>query len=154
MEEHVIYEEKAPHSKALNAFLTLTLLILILALVFTGVKEDKTGFKIVAVVSVIVAYAYWSFLNMRFRITAEGVEALMPPFSYKASFPEILDVQVSAAPWYMGWGLRLWWRRVAFVSRHRPVVVIKKKTGLFKTFIISPADAEGFAARIREQGSL
>jgi hypothetical protein len=152
MSANVIHEENAPYSNTMKLILLLALLlfIMITLLSWMDVSGSREGFQIVAIVTAVVAYAYWSFFNMKFRITTEGVEASMPPFSHVVKYPNIDDVYVDKVPWWTGWGLRLWWRRIAFVSRHGAAVVVKKKSGIFRTFMLSTKDPENFARMIRD----
>jgi hypothetical protein len=100
---------------------------------------------LLAAVSTILVVAYWSFFNMRFRITSKGVEAIMPPFTYRISFNEIKKVRViEKIPWYVGWGLRIWRRRLAYVSMHKPAVEIEKKNGVFRALVLTTRDPEKF----------
>lgn len=149
----VLHDEKAPYSTAIKAILGLILLFLGVAAIFSWIGDNSASesFQLIAIIVVLIAFAFWSFFNMRFRITTAGVEASMIPFSYKVKYEEIDDVYVDKIPWWIGWGLRLWWRRIAFVSGHGSAVVIKKKTGIFKTFVLSAKDPEDFAKMIRDK---
>jgi hypothetical protein len=124
---------------------------LIIMGVFTWeeVSNGRAGFYIIVAVSAIIACAFWSFFNMEFRITTVGVEASMPPFSYGVKFEEIEDVYIYKVPWWMGWGLRMWGRRIGFISRHGPALAIKKKSGVFRKLILSTKDPESFAGMIK-----
>jgi hypothetical protein len=88
---------------------------------------------------------------MRYRLTTEGVEATMPPFTHRVKYSEIDEVDIEKVPLWMGWGLRLWWRRIGFISMHKKSVVIRKKKGVFKNFWLSTNDSEKFAVMLKEQ---
>ncbi|MFQ6105718.1 MAG: hypothetical protein ACE5NL_01445 [Candidatus Hydrothermarchaeaceae archaeon] len=149
--KNILLEERAPYSNTMKAILFLTLLFLVALTIFSWAEtpHGAGSFQIVAILTLIVALAFWSFFTMRFRITTLGVEASMVPFSYGVKYEEIEDVYVDKVPWWIGWGLRLWWR-IAFISMHKPSVVIKKKSGVFRTFILSTKDPENFAKKIRK----
>jgi len=141
----IIYEEKAPYSRPLKVVVVL----LLIWLVIVALQEDTPESLVFAIV--LVGGALWSFFNMRFRITTEGVEAVMFPFTGRAKFSEITDVRLGRTPWYSGWGIRYWGRRLAFVSRRGPAVFIKKRKGVFHTLVLTPRDPEGFAEMVRGQ---
>ncbi len=147
-------EEKAPHSKVIKVFLSGTLVIMASTtlLSWLGLYVVSDGLGVLATVTAIVAFAFWSFFNMRFRITTEGVEAVMTPFTSRVSYRDIREVHViDKIPWYVGWGLRIWGRRLAYVSMHKPAVAIEKKKGIFKTLVLTTEDPERFAEMIRER---
>jgi hypothetical protein len=48
----------------------------------------------------------------------------------------------------MGLGLRIWWRKLAFVSIHKSAVVIEKKKGVFRTLMLTTGDPEKFTKDI------
>jgi len=149
-----MHEERAPYSAPIRTFFLGVLLLLI---VLTGLSsmdllEDSEGTRVLAIVTVIVAWAYWSFFNMRFRISNKGVEAVMSPFTHKVAFSDMKEVRViEKIPWYVGWGLRLWGRRLAYVSMHKSAVAIDKKKGIFKTLVLTAEDPEKFAERINQR---
>jgi hypothetical protein len=94
----------------------------------------------------------WSFFNMKFRITTDSVEAVMPPFKYRVPFSNIEEVRtIDNIPWYVGWGLRLWGRGLAFVSMHKSAVEIKKKSGLFRRLVLTTQNPEEFVKTVREK---
>ncbi len=147
-------EEKAPYSTTMKAFILGTLLFLVATTAPSWMDINRTpdGFKVLAAVTAIAAFAFWSFFNMRFRITTEGVEAVMTPFTSRVSYRDIREVHViDKIPWYVGWGLRIWGRRLAYVSMHKPAVAIEKKKGIFKTLVLTTEDPERFAEMIRER---
>jgi len=149
-----MHEERAPYSASIRTFFLGVLLLLI---VLTGLSsmdllEDSKGTRILAIVTVIIAWAYWSFFNMRFRISNKGVEAVMSPFTHKVAFSDMKEVRViEKIPWYVGWGLRLWGRRLAYVSMHKSAVAIDKKKGIFKTLVLTAEDPERFAEMINQR---
>ncbi len=149
-----MHEEQAPYSAPIRIFFLGVLLLLI---VLTGLSsmdllEDSKGTRILAIVTVIIAWAYWSFFNMRFRISNKGVEAVMSPFTHKVAFSEMREVRViEKIPWYVGWGLRIWGRRLAYVSMHKSAVAIDKKKGIFKTLVLTAEDPEKFAEMINQR---
>ncbi len=77
----------------------------------------------------------------------------MAPFTYRVKFGEIEYVKIKDVPWYVGWGMRIWGRRIAFLSTHKPSVHIKKKGGIFRTFVLSARAPEEFIGKIKEEMS-
>ena len=147
-----MHEEKAPFSAPIIAifFGTGVLLIIGSILSFVGVYNSSEAFKSLAITAIIVTLAAWSFFNMRFRITPEGVEASMFPFTHKVSYDNIREVHIiDKIPWYVGWGMRIWKRRLAFVSMHKQAVAIDKKKGIFKTLVMTTSDPEKFIEMIK-----
>lgn len=148
----ILYEEKAPFSNTLKSALLLTASAFALISLYTILNPSQgDGAPILLVVTGIIIVTFWTFFNMRFRITTEGVEAWMAPFTQKVKFGEIEYVKIKDVPWYVGWGMRIWGRRIGFISMHKPSVYIKKKTGIFRTFVLSASDAENFTRMIEEQ---
>ena len=153
-----VYGEKAPYSNTLKAITTLGFLALALAYSFaifapsSGFKEmQDDGFFVLNFVLIIYCLAMWSFFSMKFTITDSSVEAVMLPFRYRLSFSKIEDVTtIDRIPWYVGWGLRLWGRRLAFVSMHKKAVVIEKKKGVFRRLVLTTQNPDDFVGRLKE----
>lgn len=150
------YEEKAPYSRTIKIILTLGFAILVLSYAFLHspgfekAPEDKQF--ILLLVVLIYSLAMWSFFNMRFRISDSSVEAVMPPFKYRVLFSEIKYVKtIDKIPWYIGWGMRLWGRGLAFVSKHKKAVVIGKDTGFFRRFIMTAQDPDEFVMILKKK---
>lgn len=127
--------------------------ILLLLVIFSAGRDPsapKETVKTKAIVLIVITLVYVFFLRMRYRITDEGVIAIMPPLNYKVAYEDILDIYVDDVPWWMGWGLRIWKRRIGFISMHKPSVHIKKKKGFFRTIILSSQDPETFMKMVKE----
>ncbi len=155
----MIYEEKAPYSDAMKIIIMLGFSALALLYFFSvfghfvGVKKasDQAQFVLLSV-TIIYYLVMWSFFSIRFRITNKDVEAVMPPFKYRIPFSEIKGVNtIDSIPWYIGWGVRLWGRRLGFVSMHKKAVVIEKKKGFFRELILTTGSPEEFVHLIREE---
>jgi hypothetical protein len=147
----IMYEEKGPFSLPIIVLLLGSIALLGTAsiLAFIGIYNLSEASVVLVLVTVILALAAWSFFNMRFRITSKGVEASMFPFTHKVSYDNIKDVHIiDKIPWYVGWGLRVWGRRLAFVTMHKKAVAIEKKKGIFKTLVMTTSDPEKFIERI------
>lgn len=147
-----MHEESAPHSKTIRAIFLGAILFMSFAtaLSFLGIYKSSEASPVLVAVTGILAFAYCSFFNMRFRITSEGVEAVMTPFIYRVPFGEITEVRViEKIPWYIGWGMRIWGRRLFFVSIHKPAVEIKKKEGVFRTLVLTTSDPEKFIKKYK-----
>jgi hypothetical protein len=148
-----IYEEKAPYSNTIKLVMVSGLFILaILYFIGTFAKApEQAEFALLLVVSV-TALVTWSFFSIRFRITNAGVEAVMPPFKYSIPFSEIKEMKtIEDIPWYAGWGVRLWGRRLAFISMRKSAVSIEKKKGFFRKLILTTQNPEDFIKRLKEE---
>ena len=152
----IIFEEKAPFSRTMRLLLILILSILALSIVITFFGEyfglEKEPFEakfILFSVIMILSFTVSGFFKMKFMITDEGVEAVMPPFSYRVLFSEIKDVSTTDIPWYVGWGLRIWGRRLAFVSMHKKAVKIEKENGFFKALVLTTRNPDEFVKKVR-----
>ncbi len=149
----VLYEEKAPISDTLKMALLLTVTAFALLSLYNMLNPSRKDAEsnVLLLVTGIIIFTFWTFFNMRFRITTEGVEAWMAPFTYRVKYDDIEYVKIKNIPWYVGWGLRIWGRRIGFISMHKPSVFIKKKSGVFRTFVLSATDHENFQKMIEEQ---
>ncbi len=150
----VLHEEKAPFSFTFKAMMYLILVFLLVLTVrsFLDVSGGREGFWVLLFVTVLLVLVFWSFFNMGFRITTEGVEASMPPFIYRVKFSDIEDVSLVKPPFWIGWGLRIWWRgNIGFISMHKVSVVVRRRGGFFRCFWLSVWDCEEFVGLIREQ---
>lgn len=153
-----VYGEKAPYSNTIKAITTLGFLALALVYSFAVIgnffsfKETQdNGYFVLNFVLIIYCLAMWSFFSMKFTITDNSVEAVMPPFRYRLPFSEIEDVTtIDRIPWYVGWGLRLWGRRLAFVSMHKKAVVVEKKKGVFRRLVLTTQNPDDFVGRLKE----
>lgn len=153
----VIYEESAPYSNTIKLIVVLGLSLLVVPYFFAvfghfvGLEKapEQAQFVLLLAVS-IYALAMWSFFSMKFRITNNVVEAVMPPFKYRVPFSGIKEVRtIDNIPWYVGWGLRLWGRRLAFVSMRKRAVVIEKKRGFFRKLVLTTRNPEEFVKMVK-----
>lgn len=156
-DKRIIYEEKAPFSKMIRLLMVLIFSILALSIViaffgdyFGLEKEPFEGQLILIPVVMIISLAVWGFFRMKFRITEERVEAVMPPFSYRVLLSEIKEINTTDIPWYASWGLRILGRKLAFVSMHKKAVKIEKENGFFRTLVLTARDPDGFVKIVRE----
>ena len=151
------YEEKAPYSYAIKLVMVLglfSLAILYSSAVFGhyfGLQKGPEQAEFVLLLAVsITALVTWSFFSIKFRITNDGVEAVMPPFKYSIPFSEIKEIKtIEDIPWYAGWGLRMWGRRLAFISMRKSAVLIEKKKGFFRKLILTTQNPEEFIKRLK-----
>ncbi len=149
----VLHEEKAPFSFTFKAmmYLILVFLLVLTFLSWLDVSGGREGFWVLLFVTVLLVLVFWSFFSMRFRITTEGVEASMPPFTYRVKFSDIEDVSLVKPPFWVGWGLRIWWRgNIGFISMHKVSVVVRRRGGFFNCFWLSTWDSERFRDRVLE----
>ena len=145
--ELIIYEEKAPLSKIISLVLVLGLVSLTIFLLFSPSKAKPM--LIFGILIYIIAC--WGYFDMKFKVTSKAVEASFPPFTYSIPFNEIEDIEIGSLPWYIGWGLRIWKRRIAFVGKHGPARIIKKKTGIFRKVILVTENPKKFINIITEK---
>ncbi len=146
-----IYEEKAPYSYAIKLVMAsgfFALAFLYFISVF-GKTPEQAEFVLLLPVS-ISALVMWSFFSIRFRITNDGVEAVMPPFKYSIPFSEIKEMKtIEDIPWYAGWGVRLWGRGLAYISMRKSAVLIEKNKGFFRKLILTTQNPEDFIKRVK-----
>ncbi|HMB45738.1 MAG TPA: hypothetical protein VKL21_07945 [Candidatus Methanoperedens sp.] len=146
-----VYEEKAPYGNTIKLVMMSGLFALAF-LYFIAVfrKPEQAEITLLLIVS-ISALVTWSFFNMKFRITTDGVEAAMPPFKYRIPFSEIKEVKtIEDIPWYAGWGMRIWGRRLAFISMRKRAVLIEKEKGFFRKLILTTQNPEEFIKKLKE----
>lgn len=145
-----VYEEKAPYSNAIKLVMMSGLFSLaILYIIATFAKAPEQAESALLLVISITALVTWSFFNITFRITNDGVEAVMPPFKYRIPFSEIKEMKtIEDIPWYAGWGLRMWGRGLAFISMYKSAVLIEKKKGFFRKLILTTQNPEEFIKRL------
>ncbi len=146
-----VYEEKAPYSNMIKLVMVsglFSLAILYFISVFS--KPEQAEFVLLLSVS-IYALVMWSFFSIKFRITNDGVEAVMPPFKYRIPFSEIKEMKTIGDIPCAGWGVRLWGRRLAFISMRKSAVLIEKKRGFFRKLILTTQNPEDFIKRLEEE---
>jgi hypothetical protein len=148
-----VYEEKAPYSNTIKLVIVsgLFLLAFLYFIAIFGKAPEQAQFVLLLAVS-ILALAMWSFFNIKFMITTDSVEAEMPPFKYKVPFSNIEGVRtIDNIPWYVGWGLRLWGKGLAFISMRKSAVLIEKKRGFFRKLILTTQNPEEFIKKLKEE---
>jgi hypothetical protein len=151
LQKNKVYEEKAPYSNTIKLVMVSGLFSLAF-LYFIFRKPEQAEFALLLVV-LISALVTWSFFNIKFRITTHGVEAAMPPFTYRIPFSEIKAVKMMEdIPWYAGWGMRLWWGGgIAFISMRKSAVLIEKEKGFFRKLILTTQNPEEFINKLKEE---
>jgi len=155
----IIYEEKAPYSNTIKLIISLGFFVLAFSY-FLAVFGDNFGLEnapdqaqfALLLAAWIYTLAMWSFFSMKFRITNNGIEAVMPPFKFSIPFSEIKEVKtIENIPWYTGWGLRLWGRKLAFISMRKSAVEIEKKSGFFRRLVLTTQNPEEFVKMVKEK---
>ncbi len=154
-----VYEEKAPYSYLIKLVITLGFAVLAFLSFFAFFghlveqrKVPEQAQQALLFAATLYAFAMWGFFSMKFRINDNSVEAVMPPFKYRIPFSEIKDVRTTEnIPWYVGWGLRLWGRRLSFVSMHKRAVLIEKEKGFFRKLILTTQNPEEFIKKLKEE---
>jgi hypothetical protein len=153
------YEENAPYSNSIKAIITLVFAVLAFSSFFAffghlvGSRKApvEAQFALLLAAS-LYALIMWGFFSMKFRIADSGVEAVMPPFKYSIPFSDIKDVKtIENIPWHVGWGVRLWGRRLAFISMRKNAVLIEKNKGFFRKLILTTQNPEEFIKRLKEE---
>jgi len=147
----MVYEEKAPYSYTIKLVMTSGFFLLAFLYFITVFRKapEQSEFALLLAVS-ISALVMWSFFNIKFRITTDGVEAVMPPFKYRIPFSEITEIKtIEDIPWYAGWGLRLCGRGLAFISMRKSAVLIEKKSGFFRKLILTTQNPEEFIKKLK-----
>jgi len=68
------------------------------------------------------------------------------PFKCEIPISEIKEVKIiEHIPWYIGWGLRVWFgRKLYFAIHHSKSVEIEKKRGYWRKIILSVKNPEKF----------
>ena len=81
-----------------------------------------------------------------FRIYSDKIEAYFWPFKYEIPILEINRIKIiDKIPWYVGWGLRVWFgRKLYFAIHHGKSVEIEKKNGYWRKIILSVKTPEKF----------
>ena len=154
--QKTVYEEKAPYSKTIKFIITFGFVILAFSYVSSVLGDSINSGKkpdeyVLLFVTVIYLLAMWSFFNIKFRISGNSVEAIMPPFKFSIPFNKISDLKIiEKIPWYVGWGLRIGGRRIAFVSIHKKALVIEKRSGFFRKLILTTRDPDEFYIKVRK----
>ncbi len=154
-----VYEENAPYSNSIKLIITLGFTVLAFSFFFAffghfaGFENAPEQAQLALLLAAsLYALIMWGFFSMKFRITDNGVEAVMPPFRYSIPFSEIKSVRtIENTPWYAGWGVHLWGRRLLFVSMRKSAVEIEKKSGFFRKIILTAQDPDGFIKKLKEE---
>lgn len=151
---NILYEENAPFGITTQWIIVIAGFILAMfyffQFFFSLVERSPGRETIPLMVIVLYSFIMWSFLGMKFRITDKSVEAVMPPFVYRIPISEITGMRmIENIPWYLGWGLRVWGHRLAFVSRQKSAIEIEKGSGFFKKIILTTRDPKEFIDRLK-----
>ncbi len=155
----IVYEKRAPYSNSIKAIIIMGFAVLAFSSFFAffghfaGFEKVPEQAQLTLLLAAsLYALVMWGFFSMKFRITDNGVEAVMPPFRYRVRFSEIKEVKtIENIPWYIGWGVHLWGRRLAFVSMRKSAVEIEKKSGFFRKIILTTQDPDGFIKKLKEE---
>jgi hypothetical protein len=148
------YEQKAAYSKQLKLLMLAGLLLILASYIFSlaglfGFGTDPEERYALPLILLIYLAAMWSFFGMKFLITSDSVVAVFPPFRYRVPFSDISSVEiVGEFPWYMGWGVRIWGRKLIFAGKHAKAVAIRKNKGFFRTVILVSENPDEFRKRV------
>lgn len=149
------YEEKAPFSNSMRDLMVYFLLLLVLSLYIASYFEGHfvpfEGQYILLLTTMVLSLAVWNFFKLKFRITEKNVEAVMPIFSHRVPFSEIKEITtIDDISCNVGWGIRIWGRRLAFVSMHKKAVKIEKENGYFRALFLTTRDPDVFVRMVKE----
>ncbi|MCX9082577.1 MAG: hypothetical protein OIN83_10315 [Candidatus Methanoperedens sp.] len=155
--KRIIYEEKAPFNRTIKFLMVLILSIVAVPVIsaffgdYFGIEKELFEGQLILIPAVmILCLAVWGFFNMKFRITEESVEAVMPPFSYHVLLSEIKEINTTDIPWYTNWGLRIRGRKLSFVSMHKKAVKIEKENGFFRALVLTARDPDEFVSKVKK----
>lgn len=146
------YVEKPPKALWLSAVLVVALAAASFA-TWKAVTTPSTPAAVLPVLLVVLALAAYfvsAVYFMEYRIGPAQLEVVYPPFVFRVERRHIRSVRLMQAPWWMGVGVKVLGRRVAFTTRHGEIVDVEKDSGVFRHVWLSPADPEGFARRLRK----
>lgn len=148
------YEQKAAYSRQIRLFMVAGLSLILAFYIFSltglfGFGSDPEERYALPLVLLIYLAAMWSFFSMKFLITSHSVVAVFPPFRYSVSFSDISSVELmDEFPWYMGWGVRIWGRKLIFAGKHAKAVAIRKNKGFFRTVVLVSESPDEFRKRV------
>ncbi|AKB18100.1 hypothetical protein [Methanosarcina sp. WWM596] len=148
------YEQKATYSKQIRLLMVTGLLLILAFYIFSltelfGFGTDPEERYFLPLILLIYLAAMWSFFGMKFLITSDRVVAVFPPFRYSIPFSDISSVDImDEFPWYMGWGVRIWGRKLIFVGKHAKAVAIRKDKGFFRTVVLVSEKPGEFRKRV------
>jgi hypothetical protein len=147
----MVHEESAPFSRNLKYLLYGIMLLFFVIFLLTPPQPKEAAVVIIIVIAIMV-YVIWSFNRMRFILTDNHVQARMPPFRTTVPYSDITKVTtIESIPWWVGYGIRIWGRRLAYTGSHGKSVVIEKEKGFFRQLILSAKDSVALAKKIDEQ---
>ena len=149
------FEEKAYYTILMKSLVAVGAIAIGLVLFFsyTLIPESLGQAKLITLLVLLFSMvALWLFFDMRFGVKDGKIFAKTGPFSFKIDRDSVERVEIlERIPVWAGWGLRVWWYRgglaLAFVSSHKPSLLLRKKTGLFKQIVLTVEDPHYFARR-------
>lgn len=146
-----MYRERAPYSPLMK--LGFLLLLVIFAFMWTrvGIGVPMSGLIILAIGSAVMVLFFRFFFNIEFAVTNDAIEARFGDYNYRIPVKNIKSIRViHSVPFYVGWGLRMYKGKVAFVSEHSRGVYIELKSGPFKEVVLTTRDPAEFVQRIKK----
>ena len=150
----MVYQERLPVGNVIRLLMTAIIIFFVL-LMFLIPANEREGLYFVAGVMVLMMLMNYAFNNMSVELKSDRLVAHFMPFRYTVHYHDIKGIEViPVIPWYVGFGLRIWGRRIAFVSRRGPAVKIDKKTGLFRSLLLTTKDPEAFVQRLHDAARL
>ena len=151
----VLYEERAPYTNIMKLLTVATLGLPLGFYVYAVAGGAPLSAYLIlrgtaVILGVVLGVTMWCFWNMNFILTNSAVEATFGFYRYRIPFNEIIEVKVVEAPSFLvGWGLRIWDARIAFVSQHKPSVMIQRNKGKFRKILLTTHDPERFSSLLQ-----
>ena len=96
--------------------------------------------------------SYCLLFPARFRIYSNKIEAYFWPFRYEIPILDIARIKIiDKIPWWVGWGLRIWFgRKLYFAVHHGKGVKVERKGGYWKKIVLSVKNPERFVELIEK----
>jgi hypothetical protein len=148
-----IYSEGATFNAVFKLFLWIVVLVLVLIwglLIVSGIVI--VGLITLSMTMIIILFAFWFFLDMKFIVTDREVIATFGPYKYKVPFEDIDQVRIlpgSKLHWYYGLGLRRWPGHIGFLSQMKDSVIVERKSE--KNLVMTTREPEKFVKLVRER---
>ena len=149
------FEEKATYSYLMKAFVAMgaVAILIVLILSYSMIPESLSLMKWLTLLILLISLvALWLFFDLKFGVRGGNIYAKTGPFSFRIDKRDIEKAEiVHRIPLWAGWGVRIWWYRgglaLAFVSSHKPALLLRKKSGLFKQIVFTVENPEAFAKK-------
>ncbi len=116
-------------------------LVIIFVVLVHGLNQASIILKIFEVsIGIIFILLLIIFATIRIKIYDNEIRCLYGPFTYLISKKEITKAEFSDASKFFGYGLIISWNKsliLKFITGNEPGVILRKKSGFFKSVFIS-----------------